>query len=156
MRSSNVFLIEFILKYEKVMFLWLWILRDFRPSKEFIGCSWIFGHILDKGSDVHKAFTNFLKLLTKKEESRLFRWSLRLFKHNLSIFLLSIKDKPSLVQNRWSLSLMLWISSFRFYYTGYYNLWNIFMIVLLYFFYQLLNFLNSIDVIWNIICYNVR
>ena len=39
-----------------------------------------------------------------------------------------------------------------FYYTGYYNLWNIFMIVLLYFFYQLLNFLSSIDVIWNIIC----
>ena len=39
-----------------------------------------------------------------------------------------------------------------FYYTGYYNLWNVFLVVLLYPFYQLLNFLNSIDVIWNIFC----
>ena len=39
-----------------------------------------------------------------------------------------------------------------FYYTGYYNLWNIFMIALLCLLYQLLNFLKSIDVIWNIIC----
>ena len=39
-----------------------------------------------------------------------------------------------------------------FYYTGYYSLWNIFMIVLPCLFYQLINFLNSINVIWNIIC----
>ena len=108
LRSSNFFLIEFIFKYERVILLWLWILRDVSPSKEFIGCSWIFGHILGKGSDVHKAFTNFLKLLARKDEPRLFRWSLPLFKHDLSILLLSIK-----VQNRWSLSLMLWISEYR-------------------------------------------
>ena len=104
LRSSNLFLIEFIFKYERVMLLWLWILRDFRPSKEFIGCSWIFGHISDKGSDVHKAFTNFLKLLAKKDEPRLFRWSLPLFKHDLSILLLWIKGKHLPARNRWSLS----------------------------------------------------
>ena len=73
LRSSKFFLIEFIFKYERVILLWLWILIDFRPSKEFTGCSWIFGHILDEGSDVYKALTNFLKLLAKKDEPRLFR-----------------------------------------------------------------------------------
>ena len=110
LKSPNFFLIEFVFKYERVMLLWLWILRDFRPSKEFTGCSWIFGQILDKVSDVHTAFTNFLKLLAKKDEPRLFRWSLPLFKHDLSILLLSLRDKPLLIQNHWSLSLMLWIS----------------------------------------------
>ena len=76
-----------------------------------------------------------------------------MLKHDLLILLLLIKDKLLLVQNRWSLSLMLWISSSKsFCYTGYYKLWNIFMIVLLYLFLELLNFLNGIDVIWNISC----
>ena len=45
-----------------------------------------------------------------------------------------------------TLNLFILILVIPFYYTGYYNLCNIFMIVLLYLFYQLLNFLTSIDV----------
>ena len=51
-----------------------------------------------------------------------------------------------------ALNFFIMILIISFYYTGYYNLWNVFLVVLLYPFYQLLNFLNSIDVIWNIFC----
>ena len=75
----------------------MWIVRDFSSSKEFFGGSWVFGHILAKGSNVHKVFRNFLKLLAKKDEPRLLRWILPLFKYNLSTLLLSIKEKSLLI-----------------------------------------------------------
>ena len=90
-----------------------WILRDFNPSNEIFGCLWVFWHTLAKGSDFHKDPTNFLKLFAKYDEPRLFRWSLPLFKHVLSMLLLSMKDKPLLLQKRWSFSLILAISSLK-------------------------------------------
>ena len=107
LRSSNLFLIELMFKYEMKILLWLWFLRDFNPSNEIFGCLWVFWHTLTKGSDFHKDPTNFLKLFAKYDEPRLFRWSLPLFKHDLSMLLLSIKDKPLLLQKRWSFSLIL-------------------------------------------------
>ena len=62
-------------------------------------------------SDVHKAFENFLKLFGKKDEPVLFRCSLLIFRHNLPILLLSIKDKPLDVHRLWIFLLMLLISS---------------------------------------------
>ena len=100
LRSSNLFLIELMFKYEMKILLWLWFLRDFNPSNEIFGCLWVFWHTLAKGSDFHKDPTNFLKLFAKYDKPRLFRWSLPLFKHDLSMLLLSMKDKPLLLQKR--------------------------------------------------------
>ena len=96
-----------------MILLWLWVLRDFNPSNEIFVCLWVFWHTLAKGSDFQKDLTKFLKLFAKHEELRLFRWSLPLFKHDLSMLLLSMKDKPLLLQKRWSLSLILTISSLK-------------------------------------------
>ena len=98
-------------KCEMMILLWLWVLREFNPSNEIFGCLWVFWHTLAKGSDFHKDSTNFLKLFAKYDEPRLFRWSLPLFKHVLSMLLLSMKDKPLLLQKRWSFSFILAISS---------------------------------------------
>ena len=113
LRSSNLFLIELMFKYETMILLWLWILRDFNPSNETFGCLWVFWHTLAKGSDFHKEPTNCLKLFAKYDEPRLFRWSFSLLKHDLSMLLLSMKDKPLPLQKRWSFSLTLAISSFK-------------------------------------------
>ena len=64
-----------------------------------------------KVSDVHKEFENFLKLFGRKDEPLLFRCSLLIFRHNLPILLLSIKDKPLDVHRLWIFLLMLLISS---------------------------------------------
>ena len=102
-----------MLKYEMMILLWSLVLKYFNPSNEIFGCLWLFWHTLAKGSDFHKDPTNFLKLFVKYDELRLFRWSLPLFKNDLSMLLLSMKDKPLLLQKRWSFSLILAMSSLK-------------------------------------------
>ena len=63
---------------------------------------------------------------------------------------LTCTESLKFIINAWNFFIIILI--IPFYYTGYYSLWNIFMIVLPCLFYQLINFLNSINVIWNIIC----
>ena len=87
--------------------------KKFYPSNETFACLWVFWHTLAKGADFHKEPTIFWKLFAKYDEHRLFRWSLPLFKRNLSMLLLSVKDKPLLLQKRWSFSLILAISSLK-------------------------------------------
>ena len=102
-----------MLKYEMMILLWSLVLKYFNPSNEIFGCLWLFWHTLAKGSDFHKDPTNFLKLFVKYDELRLFRWSLPLFKNDVSMLLLSMKDKPLLLQKRWSFSLILAMSSLK-------------------------------------------
>ena len=99
--------------YEKMTLLWFPMLRDFSSAKKFVGCSWVRWQISAKGFDFHKEFTNFLKLFAKKDEPLLLRCSLLLFRHDLSILLLSIKDKPLDLHRLWIFSLMLLISSLK-------------------------------------------
>ena len=70
-------------------------------------------HTLAKGSDFHKEPTNSLKLFAKYDEPLLFRRSFPLFKHDLSMLLLSMKNKSLPLQKRWSFSLILAISSLK-------------------------------------------
>ena len=96
-----------------MILLWLWIPRDFNPSNETFGCLWVFWHTLSKGSGIHKEPTIFLKFFAKYNEPCLFRWSLPLFKHDLSLLLLSMKGKPWLLQKCWSFLLILAIWSLK-------------------------------------------
>ena len=96
--------------------LWFRILRNFSKAKEFIGCSWVSWQISAKGFDFHKEYTNFLKLFGTKDEPfllRLLRCSLLLFRHDLSLLLLSIKDKSLDVHRFWIFSLTLLVSSLK-------------------------------------------
>ena len=104
---------ELMFSYEKMTLLWFPMLRDFSSAKKFVGCSWVRWQISAKGFDFHKEFTNFLKLFAKKDEPLLLRCSLLLFRHDLSILLLSIKDKPLDLHRLWIFSLMLLISSLK-------------------------------------------
>ena len=65
LRWSNLFLSELMFKYEQMILLWLWILRDFNSSNETFGCLWVFWHTLAKESDFYKEHINFLELNVK-------------------------------------------------------------------------------------------
>ena len=93
--------VELMFRYEKMTSLWFRNLRDFSSAKEFVGCSWVHRQISEKGCDFHKEFTNFSNLFAKKDEPLLLRCSLLLFRHDLSILLLSIKYKPLDVHRLW-------------------------------------------------------
>ena len=116
LRLSNLFLMELIFRYEKMALLWFRILRNSGSANEFVGCSWVRWQISAKGFDFHKEFTNSLKLFAKKDEPLLLRYTLLLFRHDLSILLLSIKDKPLNVHRLWIFSLMLLRSSLKSWY----------------------------------------
>ena len=100
-------------RYEKMTSLWFRNLRDFNSAKEFVGCSWVRRQISEKGFEFHKEFTNFSKLFAKKDKHLLLSCSLLLFRHDLSILLLPIKDKPLDVHRLWIFSLILFISSLK-------------------------------------------
>ena len=87
LRPSNLFLIELMFKYEMLILLWLWVLRDFNPSSEIFRCLWV--------------FLSAMSLVCLDEAYPYL---------NMIYLLLSIKDKPLLLQKRWSFSLILAIS----------------------------------------------
>ena len=93
--------VELMFRYEKMTSLWFRNLRDFNSAKEFVGCSWVRRQISEKGFEFHKGFTNFSKLFAKKDKHLLLSCSLLLFRHDLSILLLPIKDKPLDVHRLW-------------------------------------------------------
>ena len=56
LRLSNLFLMELMLRYEKMALLWFRILRDFSLAKEFVGCSWVSLFNFSEGT-IHKVLT---------------------------------------------------------------------------------------------------
>ena len=72
-------------------------MRDFIPAKKFAECSLVRSQISAKGFDFHKELTNFLKLFAKKDKLLILRCSFLLFRHDLSILLLSIMSARVLV-----------------------------------------------------------